>query len=112
MKSRDPKYQRDRDQWPLFRLKSAAALLKKVDAFVDYVEVRGHRPVVCLYFHPWDFHEMPTGAIDFGEASVRPLSWITRNCGKKALTAFDQLCKGLLKRRARFMTAKDLARRY
>jgi peptidoglycan/xylan/chitin deacetylase (PgdA/CDA1 family) len=112
MKSKDPKYNRDRDQWPLFRTKSAAALFKKVEGFIDYVDSRGHRPVICLYFHPWEFHAMPQGAIDYGEASVRPLPFITKNCGEKACREFDAFC-GLLKQAgAEFKTSREIAKQY
>jgi hypothetical protein len=110
MVSKDPPYQRDRDQWPLFRTKSGAALLKKVDGFVHTVRRRGHRPVVCLYFHPWEFHEMPRGAIDYGEASVRPLPFITKNCGPRAVREFDAFCRGIVERGGQFRTARQIAR--
>ena len=112
MKSKDRLYQRDRDQWPIYRVKSAGALLKKVDGFVRYVEHRGHRPVVCFYFHPWEFHEMPQGAIDYGEASVRPHPFIVKNCGRKATQEFDSVCEGLIERGGRFRTAKETAKDY
>lgn len=111
MESHDP-YQRDRDQWPLFRTKSAAFLMKKVDGFIDYVGSRGQRPVLCFYMHPWEFHPMPQGAVDFGECSVRPLSFIVRNCGPRAVEQLDRLCRGLTRRGARFLTAVDLADEY
>ncbi len=110
MKSKDPLYNRDRDQWPLFRTKSAAALLAKVDSFIAYVRRRRQRPVLVFYFHPWEFHPMPQGAIDYGEASVRPLPFIVKNCGPRALAEFDKLCLGLRRRGARFVTAGKLAR--
>lgn len=112
MKSNDPVYQRDRDQWPLFRIKSGRALLKKVDSFITYVTQRRRRPVLCFYFHPWEFHEMPTGVIDYGEAAVRPHSFITKNCGAKAVREFDVLCAGLADRGGRFVTARQLAKEY
>ena len=37
MKSNDP-YQRDRDQWPLYRTESAEALMQKADSFIEYVQ--------------------------------------------------------------------------
>lgn len=110
MKSKDPQYQRDRDQWPLYRIKSAEVLLKKVDSFVDYVQKRNCRPVVCFYFHPWEFHEMPQGTIDYGEAPVRPLPFITRNCGPKAVAEFECLCAGITESGGRFRTAKEIAK--
>lgn len=111
MKSRDA-YNRDRDPWPLFRVKSAKALMKKVDSFITYVNKRRRRPVVCFYFHPWEFHRMPQGAIDYGEASVRPLPMIVKNCGAKACAEFDKLCGMLKERGARFVTVKEIAKEY
>ncbi len=108
MESADP-YQRDRDQWPLFRTESAAALLDKVDSFIAYVRKRGKRPVLCFYFHPWEFHEMPQGAIDYGEASVTPLPFITQNCGEVACREFETLLKELKRRGAAFKTAGEVA---
>ena len=70
MESHDP-YQRDRDQWPLFRTESAEALVQKADSFIAYVAARKQRPVLCFYLHPWEFHPMPQGALDFGESSVK-----------------------------------------
>lgn len=111
MKSNDP-YQRDRDQWPLFRTQSANALMEKTNGFTRYVSTRGHRPVVCFYLHPWEYYPMPEGLIDFGECSVKPLPFITQNCGPYAVEQFDKLC-GLLKEAGgRFVTAGDLAREY
>lgn len=108
MESHDP-YQRDRDQWPLFRTKSANFLMEKVNGFIEYVQTRGKRPVLCFYFHPWEFHEMPLGPIDFGECSVEPLAFIVENCGLKAVRQFDILCDMLKERGGRFVSAKELA---
>jgi hypothetical protein len=111
MQSNDP-YQRDRDQWPLFRTKSAEALMEKVDSFLQYIETKGEHPVLCFYLHPWEFHEMPQGAIDFGECSVTPQPFIVENCGTKAIEEFDKLCAILKSRGGRFRTAGDLANDY
>ncbi len=108
MKSDDP-YQRDRDQWPLFRTKSADALMEKAEGFVACVAARKRRPVLCFYLHPWEFYPMPQGTLDFGESRVKPLPFIVKNCGPKAVQQFDRLC-GLLKARgARFVAAKQVA---
>ena len=108
MESHDP-YQRDRDQWPLFRTQGAASLMGKIDSFLDYVNQRGARPTLCFYFHPWEFHEMPQGAIDYGEASVTPLPFITANCGDVACREFDALCAMLLDKGGVFKTAAQVA---
>lgn len=112
MKSKDPLYQRDRDQWPLFRTKSARVLMKKVVSFVDYVRKRGCRPVVCFYFHPWEFEEMPQAGLSFGEALVKPLPFLVRNCGRKAVQEFDRLCGMLRDKGAKFLTARAVAAEY
>ena len=111
MKSHDP-YNRDRDQWPLFRTSGAPALLEKADSFIGYVRRRGVRPVLCFYFHPWEFHAMPQGEISFGEAAVRPHPFIVKNCGAKALAEFGRVCDGLAARGARFVTCAQLAKEY
>jgi len=111
MESND-QYNRDRDQWPLFRTKSAKELMKKIDSYLDYVSARKARPVLCFYFHPWEFHEMPQGWIDFGEAKVMPQPFIVKNCGKKACEEFDKLCTMLAKKGGRFLTAEELANEY
>jgi len=111
MESNDP-YQRDRDQWPVFRTESAVFLMRKADSFIDYVRARGKRPVVCFYLHPWEFHPMPKGALDFGESSVKPLPFIVKNCGPKALKQLDLVCRMFKERGGRFLTARELAAEY
>ena len=111
MESKDP-YQRDRDQWPLFRTRSAKKLMEKVETFIEYVASKGERPVLCFYLHPWEFYQMPQGALDFGECSVKPVSFIVKNCGEKALQQLDILCRLLKERGGRFITAGDLAKEH
>lgn len=110
MKSVDP-YQRDRDTWPIYRTKSARALFQKVDAFGLHVETRKLRPVLCFYFHPWEFHRMPT-EIRWGDAVVRPCPFVVKNCGDRALEQLAALIAGLRERGARFAAAQDLASDY
>ncbi|MBN8860443.1 MAG: polysaccharide deacetylase family protein [Sphingobacteriales bacterium] len=109
MESKDP-YQRDRDQWPLFRTQSANAVMEKAESFLRYVSGKGERPVLCFYFHPWEFYPMPQGAMDFGECMVTPLPFIVENCGPQAVRELDALCGLLLHRGGRFMNAGQLAR--
>jgi hypothetical protein len=111
MESNDP-YQRDRDQWPVFRTESAEFLMQKADSFIEYVQAQGKRPVVCFYLHPWEFHPMPQGALEFGESSVKPLPFIVKNCGPKALKQLDRVCAMFKQRGGRFVTAEELAAEY
>ncbi|MBQ7176262.1 MAG: polysaccharide deacetylase family protein [Victivallales bacterium] len=111
MESNDP-YQRDRDQWPLFRTKGADYMIGRSASFVDYVSQRGVRPVLCFYLHPWEFHPMPRGPIDYGEASVKPLDFITLNCGDVACKELDNMLAGLVKMGGTFKTAAMVAAEY
>ncbi len=111
MESRDA-YGRDRDQWPLFRTESAESLMEMAWGFIGYVARHGHRPVLCFYFHPWEFYPMPEGAIELGECSVKPQPFITRNCGPYAVEQLDRLFRLLKGAGGRFVTAGDLAREH
>ncbi len=107
--SRDS-YGRDRDQWPIFRTESAAALLKHVDQHLRFLEGKGiQRAVLCFYFHPWEFHAMPQGPIHYGEGAVQPDPFIVKNCGDHAVAQFDALLKGLKSRGGVFRTAAQIA---
>lgn len=86
--------------------------MQKADSFIAYVAARKQRPVLCFYLHPWEFHPMPQGAIDFGESSVKPLPFITKNCGPMAVEQLDRVCTLLRARGGRFLTAKELAADY
>lgn len=107
IESHDP-YGRDRDQWPLFRTESAQALLAHIDNFCEYVRARGLPPVLCFYFHPWEFIEQPE-KMHVGEGWVVPDPFIVKNCGPYALEQFEALLSGLIERGAVFMTCRDLA---
>ena len=111
MESNDP-YNRDRDQWPLFRTEGADALMKKVWSYIDYVESHNVRPVLCFYLHPWEYYEMPTGVLDYGEAEVKPHSFITKNCGDVAVKEMDKLLTALTSAGAVYKTAGALSDEY
>ncbi len=83
--------------------------MEKAESFLDYVSARGQRPVLCFYLHPWEFHPMPRGALDFGECSVKTLPFIVKNCGPKAVRELDRVIALLRQRGGRFLTAIDLA---
>lgn len=107
IESNDP-YHRDRDQWPLFRNESAAALLTHIDNFAGYVRARGLPVVLCFYFHPWEFEPMPT-RLHYGEGAVEPDYFLVENCGDYALEQLGLLLDGLRDRGATFCTARQLA---
>ncbi|NLO05631.1 MAG: polysaccharide deacetylase family protein [candidate division WS1 bacterium] len=101
-------YGRDRDQWPLFRTKSADALMEHIDSFIAYVREREQPVVLCFYFHPWEFVEMPT-QMHYGEGTVVPDYFLVENCGDYALEQLAALMDRLTDRGARYMTAAGLA---
>jgi peptidoglycan/xylan/chitin deacetylase (PgdA/CDA1 family) len=105
--SQDP-YGRDRDQWPLFRTESAAALLVHVDNYLAHVRERSVPPVLCFYFHPWEFLPMPE-SMYLGEGTVIPDPFLLKNCGPYALQQFALTIEGLQSRGAEFTTCRQLA---
>lgn len=108
MESRD-EFGRDRDQWPLFRTEGADKLMAHVKSFISYNADHGLPAVLCFYMHPWEFMEMPRGLIHYGEGSVMPDEFITRNCGDVALAELEKLIEELRGIGSSFMTARDLA---
>lgn len=109
--SKDP-LGRGRDQWPLFRTKGHRFVMKMLDSFLSVVRSKGKTPVVCLYFHSWDFVAMPKGAIRCGEASVIPDAWLVENTGAHALSQLDHLIDDLKHKGAELLTCAELARQY
>ena len=108
MKSSDP-YGRDLDQWPLWRLEGAAALMEHVRNFTACVRARGVTPCLAFYMHPWEFHPMPEGLLHYGEGAVLPDPFIVKNCGPYAVEQFDLLLKLLKESGVVFRTARELA---
>ncbi len=107
MESKDPGLERDRDQWPLFRTEGAGQLLKKAKGFIQFCDDRGIPPVLAFYIHPWEFWPMET-SYHFGEATVIPDEFITRNCGEVALRELGNVIDGLKEMGATFQTAREL----
>jgi hypothetical protein len=112
MESHDP-YGRDRDQWPLFRTESAESLITHIINYLKYTKGKlEHDPVLCFYFHPWEFVEMPQGEIYSGEGYVKPYPFIVRNCGYYAIKQMEVLIYMLKNMGAEFTTCKDLAQNF
>jgi hypothetical protein len=107
MESDDP-YGRDRDQWPLFRTAGADALVGHIDSYAEYVAERDLPVVLCFYFHPWEFVEMPA-TFHYGEGSVTPVPMMLKNCGGYALEQLAAVIDALAERGASFCSARQLA---
>lgn len=106
MQSKDPGLERDRDQWPLFRTEGAEYLLGRIDSFLRFCEQKGIPKFICLYIHPWEFWPMEK-SYHFGEATVIPDDFITRNCGAGALHELSRLIDGMKERGFVFKTAGE-----
>ncbi len=112
-KSTDP-FGRDLDHWPVFRTKGHQALMKMVRNFVSFVEKRGESqvPVLCFYFHPWEFISLPK-KFHYGEGTVVPDYFLIKNCGPQAAQELERFLKNLKKvYKAEFVTAAQLAESY
>jgi peptidoglycan/xylan/chitin deacetylase (PgdA/CDA1 family) len=109
MESNDPGFERDRDQWPLFRTEGASYLLQRIESYLSFCEQKQVVKCICFYIHPWEFHPMKN-SFHFGEATVIPDAFITKNCGEGALTELARIIDQLQKMGARFCTAEELAK--
>lgn len=105
-------YGRDRDQWPLFRTQGAEKMMEHVSNMLGLYQSQGQNAVFCFYLHPWEFHQMPEGAIYFGEGGVVPDPFLVKNCGDLALQQLDILLSMLKDMGAEFVTAGELAGAY
>ena len=94
MESHDP-YGRDMDQWPLWRTESAEAVMKHIRGYIDYCGSKKANPFLCLYMHPWEFHPMPKGLLEYGEGAVLPNQEFVKNCGEYAGEQLDLLIQKL-----------------
>jgi len=114
MESKDD-YGRDKDQWPLYRTQSTEAFIPHIESFMSYLEKndQSQKPIVlCFYFHPWEFWEMPEGVIHFGEGGVLPDPFLTKGCGKYCLNQVELLIDWLKSKEAAFLTAGQCARKW
>lgn len=107
MESHD-EYGRDRDQWPLFRTEGSERLLVHIDKMLGFYKEKALPATICLYLHPWEFYEMPEGLIHYGEGSVLPDPFITKNCGEVAVRELDKLIGQLKERGGKFRQVREL----
>jgi len=104
---------RDRDQWPVFRTEGARELMKHIINHLRYLRDSGLRAVLCFYFHPWEFTEMPKGPIYVSlEGSVLPKAYLIRNCGDYALQQLEKTIDDLKSMGAIFLKAIELAKKW
>lgn len=108
MESKDPGLERDRDQWPLFRIRGGQYMYERSSRFAEFCFEKGIETVLCYYVHPWEFWPMDT-SYNFGEATVIPDPFITEKCGDEALEQLRILLSRLREEGAQFTTARELS---
>jgi peptidoglycan-N-acetylglucosamine deacetylase len=108
IESKDP-HGRDRDSWPLFRTEGAAPLMAHVDNMLELYRRKNLPAVFCFYMHPWEFHDMPSGLVHYGEGAVLVDPFIVKNCGAVAVQELDKLIVMFKERGAVFSEARALA---
>ena len=108
MKSNDSPLERDRDQWPQFRTEGAKFVFDKAVNFINFVNQKELPAVLCFYIHPWEFIPCKE-SYHFGEATVIPDEFITKNTGKKAIEELGKLIEMLKAIGAEFKTASQIA---
>jgi len=109
MISKDFPLERDRDQWPLFRTQGVDVLIGHINNFLTFTKQKNIPPVLCFYFHPWEFIQMPR-RFHFGECEVIPDEFITEGCGYKAYKALAVLIDYLKEIGGVFYRADELAK--
>ncbi|MFA5866161.1 MAG: polysaccharide deacetylase family protein [Phycisphaerae bacterium] len=103
----DPTH-RNRDQWPMLRLKGAkwfGNLCQRM--FANVHNARGDS-VLCLYLHPWEFIEMPKSVIT-DEAKISFQPFLYKNCGDSCLASLDEFICHMKHSNVQFTTMKDYA---
>jgi hypothetical protein len=111
MVSKDPGLERDRDQWPLFRTEGADYVFERCTRYIEFCHERKIEPVLVFYIHPWEFWPMEK-QYNFGEATVIPDDFITKNCGDVACRELDTLVRKLSALGARTMRCDDFAKEW
>jgi peptidoglycan/xylan/chitin deacetylase (PgdA/CDA1 family) len=107
MESKDYPLERDRDQWPLFRTQGINVLNEHIKNFLSFVRQRDIPPVLCFYFHPWEFIPMKR-SFHFGECEVIPDRFITEGCGEKAYKALGEMIEYLRRIGGEFYRADEI----
>ena len=111
MESKDLPLERDRDQWPLFRTQGVEVLIGHINNFLTYLNQKSILPVLCFYFHPWEFISIPQ-SFNYGECTVIPDKFITEGCGENAYKAFSELIDYLQSVGGEFYRADEMVNKY
>lgn len=98
---------RDRDQWPMMRLRGPEWFLDLARRMANVKDNAGNS-IICIYLHPWEFIDMPE-TIFTDEAAITFKPFLHKNTGNYALNALDEVIGGLKMDGVEFATMKDFA---
>jgi peptidoglycan/xylan/chitin deacetylase (PgdA/CDA1 family) len=105
VQSADP-YRRDRDQWPMLRMKGAGALAGAILRGAEMLWAADKPALACIYLHPWEFVEMPR-VIKTAETRIEFDEFLWKNTGSVALRELDSFIGQLGRAGAQFHTLRD-----
>lgn len=80
---------RERDQWPMMRMKGADWFSGLSREMFNRVSNSAENSVLCVYLHPWEFVDMPR-RLDIGEVEITLKPFLYTNCGGFAVEALDR----------------------
>jgi len=86
-------------------------MLERSKSFLDFCEEKDIPRMLVYYIHPWEFWPMEK-SYNFGEATVIPDEFITKNCGEEALNELAKVIDGLAAMGAKFVTAQELTKKF
>ena len=99
---------RERDQWPMLRLKGAKWFADLCERMFEKVKNKSGNSVLCVYLHPWEFVKMPE-RVHTDESTITFKPFLYRNTGSFALEALDEFIALAKQGGWRFETLKDTA---
>jgi peptidoglycan/xylan/chitin deacetylase (PgdA/CDA1 family) len=99
---------RQRDQWPMLRLKGGAWFADLARRMFARVQSAGGDPLLCVYLHPWEFVQM-SGVVETDESTISLKPFAYQNTGAAALRALDEFLGLMREDGVRFLTMRNCA---
>jgi hypothetical protein len=102
---------RQRDQWPMLRLKGAEWFSNLSRKMLKKVKDHAGDSVVCVYLHPWEFVEMSRRMITT-EVSLTFKPLLNKNCGSFTVDALDSFIGNMKEDDVEFVTMAEYTAGY
>ena len=101
------KTHRQRDQWPMLRLKGAKMFSDLCLRMIGKAKTQKGHSLLCIYLHPWEFVPM-SKVIVTDEAKISFKPFLYKNCGPAALNALDAFVGQMKEDGLEFRTMRDV----